>query len=48
MTKRTLSNKTRRSILKLSGFRSRMSTPQGRQIIKSRQKKGPQKLAIQN
>jgi len=48
MTKRTLSNKTRRSILKLSGFRSRMSTPQGRQIIKSRRKKGRQKLAIQN
>ena len=47
MTKRTLSNKTRRSILKLSGFRSRMSTPQGRKIIKGRRKRGRSKLAIQ-
>ena len=47
MTKRTLSNKTRRSILKLSGFRSRMSTPQGRKIIKERRKQGRRKLAIQ-
>lgn len=47
MTKRTLSNKTRRSILKLSGFRSRMSTPQGRKIIKGRRKQGRRKLAIQ-
>ena len=48
MTKRTLSNKTRYSILKLSGFRSRMSTLQGRKTIKSRRKKGRKKLAIQN
>jgi large subunit ribosomal protein L34 len=47
MTKRTLSNKTRRSVLKLSGFRSRMSTPQGRKIIKNRRKRGRNKLTIQ-
>ena len=33
MTKRTLSNKTRSSILKLSGFRARMATAQGRKTI---------------
>jgi ribosomal protein L34 len=27
MTKRTLSNKSRYSVLKVSGFRARMSTP---------------------
>ena len=48
MTKRTLSNKTRRSILKISGFRSRMSNSQGRKIIKNRRKKGRYKLTIQN
>jgi large subunit ribosomal protein L34 len=48
MTKRTLSNKTRRSILKLSGFRSRMATPQGKKIIKGRRKRGRQKLTIQH
>lgn len=48
MAKRTLSNKTRRSILKLSGFRSRMTTPQGRKIIKNRRKRGRHKLAIQH
>lgn len=47
MTKRTLSNKTRRSILKISGFRSRMLTSQGRKIIKARRKKGRHKLTIQ-
>ena len=34
MTKRTLSNKGRYSVLKVSGFRARMETPQGRNIIK--------------
>jgi large subunit ribosomal protein L34 len=48
MTKRTLSNKTRRSILKLSGFRSRMSNPQGRKILKNRRKKGRYELTIQH
>ena len=46
MTKRTLSNKTRFSILKVSGFRARMSTIQGKKIIRNRRKKGRKKLAI--
>ena len=47
MTKRTLSNKSRYSILKLSGFRARMTTAQGRNTIKNRRRKGRKKLAIQ-
>ena len=39
MAKRTLSNKSRYSILKLSGFRARMATPQGRKTIKNVVKK---------
>jgi len=46
MTKRTLSNKTRYSILRLSGFRARMSNPQGRKIIRNRRKKGRKNLTI--
>lgn len=46
MTKRTLSNKSRYSVLKLSGFRARMETPQGRKIIRSRRKKGRKNLTI--
>ena len=46
MTKRTLSNKTRFSILKISGFRARMSTSQGRTIIRSRRKKRRKNLTI--
>lgn len=46
MTKRTLSNKGRVSVLRVSGFRSRMSTPQGKKIIKNRRKKGRHSLAI--
>ena len=46
MTKRTLSNKSRYSILKLSGFRARMSTPQGRKTIKNRRKKERKVLTI--
>lgn len=46
MTKRTLSNKTRASVLKVSGFRARMATAQGRKIIRNRRKKGRKKLAI--
>ena len=48
MTKRTLSNKSRYSILKLSGFRARMSTTQGRKIIRNRRKKGRKNLTIQH
>jgi ribosomal protein L34 len=46
MSKKTLSNKSRYSILKLSGFRARMSTSQGRKTIKNRRKKGRKILAI--
>jgi ribosomal protein L34 len=46
MTKRTLSNKSRLSILKVSGFRARMSNAQGKKIIKNRRKKGRKNLAI--
>jgi ribosomal protein L34 len=46
MSKHTLSNKGRYSILKLSGFRARMSTPQGRKTIRNRRKKGRKTLAI--
>jgi large subunit ribosomal protein L34 len=46
MTKHTLSNKSRYSVLKLSGFRARMSTPQGRKTIRARRKKGRKNLAI--
>ena len=46
MSKHTLSNKGRYSILKLSGFRARMSTTQGRKTIKNRRKKGRKTLAI--
>ncbi len=48
MTKRTLSNKSRYSILKVSGFRARMSTTQGRKIIRSRRRKGRKSLTIQH
>ena len=46
MTKRTLSNKGRRSVLKVSGFRARMATPEGRKIIRNRRQKGRKNLAI--
>lgn len=46
MTKHTLSNKSRYSILKVSGFRARMATSQGRKIIRTRRKKGRKKLSI--
>lgn len=48
MTKQTLSNKGRYSILKLSGFRARMSTSQGRKTIRNRRKKGRKNLTIQH
>jgi ribosomal protein L34 len=46
MSKKTLSNKSRYSILKLSGFRARMSTAQGRQTIRKRRKKGRKTLVL--
>lgn len=46
MAKRTLSNKSRYAVLKVSGFRARMSTAQGRKTIKNRRKKGRKSLAI--
>ena len=46
MAKRTLSNKSRYSILKVSGFRARMATPEGRKTIKKRRKKGRKLLTI--
>jgi len=48
MTKRTLSNKSRYSILKLSGFRTRMSTAQGRKTIRNRRQKGRKNLTIRH
>ena len=46
MSKKTLSNKSRYSILKLSGFRARMATAQGRKTLRNRRKKGRKTLAI--
>lgn len=46
MSKKTLSNKGRCSVLKVSGFRARMSTPEGRKTIRNRRKKGRKILAI--
>ena len=46
MTKRTLSNKGRYSVLKVSGFRARMATSQGRKTIRNRRKRGRKILAI--
>lgn len=48
MTKHTLSNKSRYSILKLSGFRARMATSAGRKIIRNRRKKGRKRLTIKH
>jgi large subunit ribosomal protein L34 len=46
MTQHTLSNKSRYSVLKVSGFRARMLTHQGRKIVRARRKKGRKNLAI--
>jgi len=48
MSKKTLSNKGRYSVLKVSGFRSRMSTSQGRKTIRARRKRGRKTLAIRS
>jgi len=46
MTKQTLSNKGRYSVLKISGFRARMLTSEGQKILKNRRKKGRKNLTI--
>ena len=46
MTKHTLTNKGRYSVLKVSGFRARMSTAQGKKTIRNRRKKGRRVLAL--
>ena len=46
MANRTLSNQSRYSVLKVSGFRARMATPQGRKTIKNRRKKGRKLLTL--
>ena len=46
MSKRTLSNKSRYSILKVSGFRARMETAQGRKTVRNRRKKGRKALTL--
>lgn len=46
MTKQTLSNKSRYSILKVSGFRARMLTYRGRKVISNRRKKGRKQLTL--
>ena len=46
MTKHTLSNKSRYSIKKVSGFRARMATSRGRKILRNRRRKGRKALAI--
>ena len=48
MVKRTLSNKGRHSVLRVSGFRARMATPQGRKTIRNRRKKGRKTLSIRH
>ena len=48
MSKRTLRNKTRYPILRLSGFRARMGKAQGRKILRNRRKKGRRNLTIKN
>jgi ribosomal protein L34 len=48
MTKHTLSNKSHYSILKVSGFRARMATAVGRNIIRNRRKKGRKRLTIKH
>nr|QUE28719.1 ribosomal protein L34 [Porphyrostromium japonicum] len=45
MTKRTLRG-TNHKRVKISGFRSRMSTPTGRRVLRLRRKKGRAKLSV--
>ena len=46
MSKKTLSNKSRYAVLRISGFRARMASKTGRRIINSRRKKGRAKLTV--
>ncbi len=46
MSKKTLSNKSRYSILRLSGFRARMSSSEGRKILRKRRRKGSKTLTL--
>ncbi|MEM6446691.1 MAG: 50S ribosomal protein L34 [Cyanobacteria bacterium P01_D01_bin.123] len=45
MTKRTLGG-TSRKRLRVSGYRSRMSTPAGRRVLRRRRRKGRARLAV--
>jgi large subunit ribosomal protein L34 len=45
MTKRTLGGTNRKSV-RVSGFRARMKTASGRNIIRARRKNGRKKLSI--
>ena len=45
MSKHTL-NGSRRKVIKTSGFRARIATKNGRNILKNRRAKGRYKLAI--
>jgi len=45
MTKRTLGG-TNRKAIRVSGFRARMQTKNGRKVIKTRRARGRKKLSI--
>ena len=45
MTKRTLGG-TNRKAIRVSGFRARMQTKNGRQVIKNRRSRGRKRLSL--
>ena len=45
MSKHTL-NGTRRKVIKISGFRARMASKTGQQVLKNRRRKGRARLTI--